>query len=555
MPCTIGLPLATHSARSPPLTGDAVGVVWLLATWVHGPAHPGPVSTAHVPARLLEPDGARVGYSRRRHAAQRLDDDVEAVVLGHGDPDVGRVGRQGVRLGRRDQGRHGWPVRGTEVGRRGGRAADAGRRAPPPTRRAAKHSSASAAGDTTPTLCGAGARGWGSFRHDATRIGPPPGRIGAWAAQSGARRAGTLQRRAGRPGHSVARQPRRHRRAHAEPARRPACRGHRLGHLLRQPHARRGARGASGHRARTQQGATAGCCIRRPSGARSTTSSSSRAEPKLVNYHNITPARLLRDWEPAVAYEAALGRTQLARLAPQSRFAVADSAFNESELHALGYEGTAVVPLLIDMQVQERRARRGAGGVPGAAQGAGGRGRPALRRQDLAAQGAARPGQDARRAAACRGPRRSAASRGVAARGDLRAGVACVHRRTRPRRRRDPGRLGQRRGTGGVLPGGRRLRDGLGPRGVLRAAGRGDGPRRRRSSPTASPPSPRPSRGAGLVLDDKSPVLFAAAVGRVLADPGLRRVLSEAGRARAAGFDLAASTTRFVSLVRTAVGA
>jgi hypothetical protein len=50
-----------------------------------------------------------------------------------------------------------------------------------------------------------------------------------------------------------------------------------------------------------------------------------------------------------VAYEVALGRTQLARLAPQSRFAVADSAFNESELQALGYQRTAVVPLLIDM--------------------------------------------------------------------------------------------------------------------------------------------------------------------------------------------------------------
>src|SRR6202044_2380752 len=74
-----------------------------------------------------------------------------------------------------------------------------------------------------------------------------------------------------------------------------------------------------------------------------------RSEPKLVNYHNITPAHLLRDWEPNVAYEVALGRTQLARLAPQSRLAVADSAFNESELQALGYHGTAVVPLLIDM--------------------------------------------------------------------------------------------------------------------------------------------------------------------------------------------------------------
>ena len=58
-----------------------------------------------------------------------------------------------------------------------------------------------------------------------------------------------------------------------------------------------------------------------------------------MNYHNITPADLLRDWEPNVAYEVALGRTQLARLAAQSRFAVADSAFNESELHALGLRG------------------------------------------------------------------------------------------------------------------------------------------------------------------------------------------------------------------------
>ncbi len=77
-----------------------------------------------------------------------------------------------------------------------------------------------------------------------------------------------------------------------------------------------------------------------------------RPEPKLVNYHNITPAHLLRDWEPNVGYEVALGRTQLARLAPQSRLAVADSAFNESELQALGYDDTAVVPLLIDMHTK-----------------------------------------------------------------------------------------------------------------------------------------------------------------------------------------------------------
>lgn len=74
-----------------------------------------------------------------------------------------------------------------------------------------------------------------------------------------------------------------------------------------------------------------------------------RSEPKLVNYHNITPAPLLEPWEPAVAFEAALGRAQLERLAPTCGLAVADSAFNAGELADAGYTDTAVVPLLIDM--------------------------------------------------------------------------------------------------------------------------------------------------------------------------------------------------------------
>jgi glycosyltransferase involved in cell wall biosynthesis len=61
--------------------------------------------------------------------------------------------------------------------------------------------------------------------------------------------------------------------------------------------------------------------------------------------------------------------------------------------------------------------------------------------------------------------------------------------------------------------------------------------------------------GAGLVLDDKSALTFAAAVGRVLSDPQLRSLLAAAGLERAAGFDLAASTERFVGLVREAVEA
>jgi hypothetical protein len=56
----------------------------------------------------------------------------------------------------------------------------------------------------------------------------------------------------------------------------------------------------------------------------------------------------------------------------------------------------------------------------------------------------------------------------------------------------------------------------------------------------------------GLVLADKSPLPFASAVGRVH-DERLCAVLVEAGRTRVAGFDLAASTLRFVMLVHQAV--
>lgn len=98
-----------------------------------------------------------------------------------------------------------------------------------------------------------------------------------------------------------------------------------------------------------------------------------RSERKIVNYHNITPATLLEDWEPDVAYELNLGRAQLPRLAPRCELAVAVSQYNESELKAAGYPHTSVVPLLIDMsdntqepdpdlltRLQEERADGGA---------------------------------------------------------------------------------------------------------------------------------------------------------------------------------------------------
>ena len=268
-----------------------------------------------------------------------------------------------------------------------------------------------------------------------------------------------------------------------------------------------------------------------------------RTEPKLVNYHNITPADLLRDWEPAVAYEVALGRTQLARLAPQSRFAVADSAFNESELQALGYEGTAVVPLLIDMHSKSdepdpdlaralARAKERDGGA------------------DLLYVGKISPHK---------APHDLVKMLDVLRRTDDPA--ARLHLVGSP--------LGET-----YEPALRAFIDELGLADVVTSPARSAAPSSRRTSgrPTSSswPPTTRDSAspwprpwatacpivaygvtavpetvgGAGLVLDDKSAVPFAAAVGRVLRDETLRDVLAAAGRERAAGFDLAASTHR-----------
>jgi glycosyltransferase involved in cell wall biosynthesis len=64
---------------------------------------------------------------------------------------------------------------------------------------------------------------------------------------------------------------------------------------------------------------------------------------------------------------------------------------------------------------------------------------------------------------------------------------------------------------------------------------------------------PETVANAGLVLPDKSPLRFAAAVGRILGDDQLRQTLTAAGRDRAGEFDLEASTARFVSLVEKAV--
>lgn len=81
-----------------------------------------------------------------------------------------------------------------------------------------------------------------------------------------------------------------------------------------------------------------------------------RPELKVVNYHNMTPVSLFAPWEPHVGAELSLGRQQLADLAPAAVLGIAVSAYNRSELDALGYRRTEVVPLLVDLRAFDRGA-------------------------------------------------------------------------------------------------------------------------------------------------------------------------------------------------------
>jgi glycosyltransferase involved in cell wall biosynthesis len=72
-------------------------------------------------------------------------------------------------------------------------------------------------------------------------------------------------------------------------------------------------------------------------------------EPKLVNFHNVTPSAYLEAWDPEVAQATALGHQQLVELAPDVMLAIAVSRFNRGELTEAGFRSTAVAPLLIDL--------------------------------------------------------------------------------------------------------------------------------------------------------------------------------------------------------------
>lgn len=276
-----------------------------------------------------------------------------------------------------------------------------------------------------------------------------------------------------------------------------------------------------------------------------------RSEPKLVNYHNITPADLLVDWEPDVAYEVSLGRTQLERLAPDCRLAVADSAFNERELKEVGYANTAVVPLLIDMTATGVDPDPELAGRLAAAKERGG--------ADLLFVGKVSPHK---------------------APHDLVKMLAVYRRCYDPMARLHlvGSPLGERYGqalasfvddlglgeavfvTGSVSPAALeayyRAADAFVCASdhegfcvpVVEAMGHGLA-----VVAYGVAAVPETVGDAGLLLPDKDPFRFAAAVNRVVVDGPLRARLAEAAARRVAGFSVERSATRFVGLVRQAV--
>ncbi len=66
-------------------------------------------------------------------------------------------------------------------------------------------------------------------------------------------------------------------------------------------------------------------------------------------YHNITPPEWFAPYSLGLAHNCAAGRLQLAKLRGRTTLALGVSEYNRRELEELGFERTAVVPLLLDL--------------------------------------------------------------------------------------------------------------------------------------------------------------------------------------------------------------
>ncbi len=69
---------------------------------------------------------------------------------------------------------------------------------------------------------------------------------------------------------------------------------------------------------------------------------------RVLQYHNVTPAKYFAPYDPALFRLASLGRRELAELVGHVDLALGDSEFNRRELKSLGFGRTGVFPIAVD---------------------------------------------------------------------------------------------------------------------------------------------------------------------------------------------------------------
>ncbi len=80
--------------------------------------------------------------------------------------------------------------------------------------------------------------------------------------------------------------------------------------------------------------------------------------PRVLVYHNITPPEFFVGVNVKVAAMCARGREELRALRSHCALALADSEFNRRELETLGFEKTAVLPIVLDPARYDLRSVR-----------------------------------------------------------------------------------------------------------------------------------------------------------------------------------------------------
>ena len=79
---------------------------------------------------------------------------------------------------------------------------------------------------------------------------------------------------------------------------------------------------------------------------------------RILQYHNVTPARFFAPYDPALFRLATLARQDLASLAGRVDLALGVSEYNRQELDALGFAPTGVFPLAVDTSRITRAVER-----------------------------------------------------------------------------------------------------------------------------------------------------------------------------------------------------